>query len=103
MQNRYLVNPDFHYKSRMNYPFCEENAHDLLTRYFSNIEKDVYDDTLHIDNSDIVIGYLRSILPSIESPPDEGFYREYAQYVEREITKNGWFRVEKRTVFYTCQ
>ena len=99
----YEIDPAFHYESRMSEPFCEENAYTILARYFSNIDKDAYDDTLHIDNSDVVIEYVRSVLNSTKAPPNDSFYQRYAQYVEREIAEQGYFTVGKRTVSYMCR
>jgi SAM-dependent methyltransferase len=88
---------------RLSDPFNEENGDPLLHKYFSSIEKDVYEDTLQIDNVDVVIGYLRSVFASEATPPGEGFYQKYAEYVTREIEGQGAFRVFKRNVLYLCR
>ena len=83
--------------------FNEENGEPLLQQYFSSVEKDEYEDTLQIDNVDVVIGYLRSVFASETTPPDEKFYRKYAEYVTREIEEQGAFHVFKRNVLYLCR
>jgi ubiquinone/menaquinone biosynthesis C-methylase UbiE len=88
---------------RLSDPFNEENGEPLLQQYFSSIEKDEYEDTLQIDNVDVVIGYLRSVFASEATPPSEAFYQKYAEYVTREIEEQGAFRVFKRNVLYLCQ
>lgn len=96
------IDSNFRYESRMSHPFCEENAEDILTRYFATIEKDVYKDTLQIDNSDVVIEYLHSVLDSAKEPPGKDFYQRYARYIKQEIVERGYFAVGKQSVFYKC-
>ena len=83
--------------------FNEENGEPLLLQYVSSIEKDVYEDTLQIDNADVVIGYLRSVFASEAAPPGDEFYRKYAEYVARAIREQGAFRVYKRNALYRCR
>ncbi len=97
------IDPRFFYEHRMSTPFCEDNAVSMLQQHFSIIEQDAYTDTLRINHVPVVLGYLQSVLESTSAPPDNRFYQEYARYVQREIAEQGFFTVEKRTVFYACQ
>ncbi len=97
------IDPTFERTQRLSDPFNEENGEPLLSRYFSAIEKDVYEDTLQVDNAPVVIDYLRSLFVSEPLSPGEEFYRRCAEAIEREIAELGAFRIFKRVAFYMCQ
>ncbi len=96
------IDSGFRYENHMTDSFCEENAESILNKCFSKINKQFLDDVLQVDNSTILIDYIKSILGSTELNPSEDFYREFSVHIDNEIRSKGHFTIPKRSALYLC-
>lgn len=87
---------------RMGAPFWEQNAEQQLKTAFEKITVDSFSDWLRVTDANAVVDYVRSQYPAkSELAPD--FFQEYKETVQREIDRNGFWKITKRTMLYVCR
>ena len=87
-----LLFDDFPISSAYNYNFTLQNGKTILSRYFADVEKYLYEDALNVTNIEDLIDYIYS-LPSFSDIQD--FPRETLRPVLEKNMRGGILRIPK--------
>lgn len=82
--------------------FGLENGEEQLNKYFSNIEKHIYDDCLVIDQYKPLLDYILSYHGN-QHEILAGRYDEFERYVKAKVEKTGKFKVSKYAGLFICK
>lgn len=82
--------------------FTEEVADVMLPKYFK-IEKFVEEEILKVTDLEIMMNYVYSGTEPRGIKLKETFDSEYRKIVSNEISKNGFFKIIKRSPLYICK
>jgi len=74
--------------------FSLENGAEILGRYFSHIDQQIYTDHLEVKNSESLLGYVMSMTHAM-GKLDVDLLRSFEDHVELQIADNGYFFIEK--------
>jgi len=78
--------------------FTLENGEEILKKYFGNIDKNFYIDSLEVTNAKDLMDYIISY----NKIPEE-IYQEIYKKIETEINKNGIFKIKKDQGMFICK
>lgn len=82
--------------------FGLENGEEQLNKYFSNIEKNIYDDGLIIDDYKPLLDYILSCHGN-QHEVLNGRYDEFEKYVKAKVEKVGKFKISKYAGVFRCR
>ncbi len=76
------------YEDKLSYKFGLENGEKILSKYFNNVEKVLYDDKLIVNDTNNILEYIYSIPGNILDIIDSK-KKEFEGYIKKIIDKNG--------------
>ena len=82
--------------------FTEEIADKILPE-ICQFKKIVEEEVLKVDDLEIMMNYVKSHTEPRGIKLKENFFEEYTNIVKDEISKNGYFKIIKRSPLYICK
>lgn len=82
--------------------FGLENGEEQLEKYFSNIERHIYEDYLIIDDYKPLLDYILSCHGN-QHEILKGRYSEFEKYIKAKVEKTGKFKVSKYAGLFICK
>jgi len=86
----------FSYSSNLS--FILDNGYKILKKYFSDIDKRLYKDSLEVTDINDLMDYI----VSYNKIPDEIFHEIY-KIIEKEIARNGMMKIVKNSGMFICK
>ena len=83
--------------------FTEEDADKMLSPFFSNIDKHIYEDLLKVTDADFMMDYVRSTTEPRKMNLKDDFYEQYSKIVVKEVSEQGYFGILKRSPIFICK
>tara|TARA_B100001250_G_C19780990_1_gene781868 strand:+ start:319 stop:1143 length:825 start_codon:yes stop_codon:yes gene_type:complete len=82
--------------------FTEEIADKMLPNHFK-IEKKIEEEELRVNDWEILMGFVASGVEPRGIKLVDNFWDEYKKVYDQEFTKNGYFKIIKRSPLYICK
>src|SRR3712207_554460 len=81
--------------------FQLENGEHILSKYFSNIEIKIYEDSFKITEKEALLYYIFSIVPNIQQNFNKDMLvRKLEHLLSEQINQNGLIYIKKHTGFF---
>lgn len=81
--------------------FQLENGEHILSKYFSNIEIKIYEDSFKITEKEALLDYIFSIVPNIQQNFNKDMLvRKLEHLLSEQINQNGLIYIKKHTGFF---
>ncbi|KQL35444.1 methyltransferase [Bacillus sp. FJAT-25509] len=87
-------------------PFCIENAKEILSSAFDNIDEVIISNALIFHHAEPIVKYITSMFPSLDIPDDKGLYLDMQKWLQVEteniISNIGVWQDSKNVGIYRC-
>ena len=82
--------------------FTEEIADEMLPKHFK-LEKKIEEEELRVTDWETLMGFVASGVEPRGIKLVDNFWDDYKKIYDQEITKNGYFKIIKRSPLYICK
>ena len=82
--------------------FGLENGEQLLRRYFTQVEKRVYEDSLVVDDAIDLVNYILSCHGNQNEYLNDR-YQEFEKFIQDKIKLNGSIKITKEAGIFICK
>ncbi len=82
--------------------FGLENGKQILSKYFSSVEKRIYEDKLLVDDANIIVDYISSCKGNQKDLLIDR-YDELIQFIQEKIDQDGNIEITKEVGLFVCQ